>query len=294
MLENMQSSRKKGGESKNFPIELIEDKLEKIIIREGKAGINKFRDKAREIAIQLDFNEEFSKLNAIVSALLNTHDANVLSSDSARARATGMPFDAKRVELFEILYDKLKDYYFPERTDKNTSEDSFRLFSFFEAYFSNYIEGTKFVIEDAKKIVDTGIAIPKRIKDSHDILGTFQIVSNSHEMSITPVTAEDLISILKRRHLTMMLGRAEEVNAGEFKVQNNRAGNTEFVDFTLVEGTLRQGFKYYAALTDPMAKAVFMMFMISEIHPFTDGNGRISRIMGNAELFKSGLSVSIR
>ncbi|KAA6324840.1 hypothetical protein EZS27_025875, partial [termite gut metagenome] len=151
-------------------------------------------------------------------------------------------------------------------------------------------EGTEFTIEDAKKIVDTGIVIPKRIKDSHDILGTFHIVSNSYEMGITPSTIDELIQILKKRHLTMMSGRAEEVNAGDFKNQNNRAGNTEFVDYTLVEGTLRQGFKYYAALTDPMAKAIFMMFMISEVHPFTDGNGRISRIMGNAELFKSGLS----
>jgi hypothetical protein len=290
VLENMQISRKKGGESKLFPIEYIEDKLEKIIIREGEEGINKFRDKTREIASQLNFHDEYEKLNRIISALLNTHNATILSSDSAKARATGIPFDAKRVELFEILYDKLKDYYFPERTDKNTSEDSFRLFSFFEAYFSNYIEGTKFIIEDAKKIVDTGIAIPKRIKDSHDILGTFNIVSNSYEMSITPATPDDLIQILKRRHLTMMSGRAEEVNAGEFKKQNNRAGNTEFVDFTLLEGTLNRGFKYYAALNDPMAKAVFIMFMISEVHPFTDGNGRISRIMGNAELFKSGLS----
>jgi hypothetical protein len=290
MLENMQVSRKKGGESKAFPIEYIEDKLEKIIIREGEEGINKFRDKAGDIAKQLGFENELSKLNAIISALLNTHNANVLSSDSAKARATGMPFDAKRVELFEILYDKLKGYYFPERTDKNTSEDSFRLFSFFEAYFSNYIEDTKFIIEDAKKIVDTGVAMSKRIKDSHDILGTFHIVSNSYEMNITPVTPDDLIQILKSRHLTMMSGRAEDVGAGEFKTQNNRAGNTEFVDFTLAKGTLKQGFKYYAALTDPMAKAVFMMFMISEIHPFTDGNGRISRIMGNAELFKSGLS----
>jgi len=290
MLENMQSSRKKGNESKTFPIKLIEDKLEKIIIREGEKGINKFRDKAREIAVQLEFNEEFNKLNNIISALLNTHNANVLSSDAAKARASGMPFDVKRVELFEVLYDKLKDYYFPERPDKNTSEDAFRLFAFFEAYFSNYIEGTKFTIEDAKKIVDTGIAIPKRIKDSHDILGTFQIVSNSYEMNITPATVEDLISILKRRHFTMMSGRMEEVNAGEFKVQNNRAGNTEFVDYTLVEGTLRQGFKYYATLAEPMAKAIFLMFMISEVHPFADGNGRISRIMGNSELFKSGLS----
>jgi hypothetical protein len=286
----MQISRKKGYESKVFPIEYIEDKLEKIIIREGEEGINKFRDKARETAKQLNFKNEFNKLNTIISALLRTHSIEALSSTSAKARAAGMPFDAKRVELFEILYDKLKDYYFPERTDKNTSEDSFRLFSFFEAYFSNYIEGTKFVIEDAKKIVDTGVAMPKRIKDSHDILGTFHIVSNSYEMSITPPTADELIQILKRRHLTMMSARAEDVNAGEFKTQNNRAENTEFVDFTLVEGTLKQGFKYYAALNDPMAKAIFMMFMISEIHPFIDGNGRISRIMGNAELFKSGLS----
>jgi hypothetical protein len=290
VLENMQVSRKKGDESKVFPIEYIEDKLEKIIIREGEEGINKFRDKTREIAKQLNFDNEFNKLNAIISALLSTHSIEALSSTSAKARATGMPFDAKRVELFEILYDKLKDYYFPERTDKNTSEDSFRLFSFFEAYFSNYIEGTKFVIEDAKKIVDTGVAMPKRIKDSHDILGAFHIVSNSYEMSITPKTSDDLIKILKRRHLMMMSAQAEDVNAGEFKTKNNRAGNTKFVDFTLIEGTLKQGFKYYAVLNDPMAKAVFMMFMISEVHPFIDGNGRISRIMGNTELFKSGLS----
>jgi hypothetical protein len=290
MLENMQISKKRGSDSKVFPIEYIEDRLEKIIIREGEEGINKFRDKAKKIAEQLSFDNEFKKLNAIISALLNTHDANVLSSDSAKARAAGMPYDIMRVELFEILYDKLRDYYFPERPDKNSSADSYRMFSFFEAYFSNYIEGTKFMVEDAKKIVDTGIVIPKRIKDSHDILSTFQIVSNSYEMSITPASANELIDVLKRRHLKMMSGRAEDVNAGAFKSQNNRAGNTEFVDFTLVEGTLRQGFKYYAALTEPMAKAVFMMFMISEIHPFTDGNGRISRIMGNAELFKSGQS----
>ena len=289
-LENMQISRKKGGASKTFPIEYIEDRLEKIIIREGEEGINKFRDKAREIALQLSFENEFVRLNAIISALLRTHHSKSLSSNSAKARAAGIPYDAKRIELFESLYDKLKDHYFPERPDKNISEESFRLFSFFEAYFSNYIEGTEFTVEDAKKIVDTGIMLPKRIKDSHDILGTFQIVSNSYEISITPSTADELIQILKRRHLTMLSGRAEEVNAGQFKNQNNRAGNTEFVDHTLVEGTLRQCFKYYATLTAPLAKSIFIMFLVSEVHPFTDGNGRISRIMGNAELFKNGQS----
>jgi hypothetical protein len=167
MLENMQISKKKGSESKIFSIEYIEDRLEKIIIREGEEGINKFRDKTKKIAEQLGYNQEFAKLNSIISALLNTHNTNILASDSAKARAAGMPYDVKRIELFEILFGTLKNYYFDERADKNKSEESFRLFSFFEAYFSNYIEGTEFSVEEAKTIVDTGIVIPKRIKDSH-------------------------------------------------------------------------------------------------------------------------------
>jgi fido (protein-threonine AMPylation protein) len=31
-----------------------------------------------------------------------------------------------------------------------------------------------------------------------------------------------------------------------------------------------------------------MMFLISEVHPFADGNGRIARIMMNAELVAAG------
>jgi Fic family protein len=33
-----------------------------------------------------------------------------------------------------------------------------------------------------------------------------------------------------------------------------------------------------------------MMFMVSETHPFEDGNGRIARVMMNAELVKAGES----
>ena len=40
----------------------------------------------------------------------------------------------------------------------------------------------------------------------------------------------------------------------------------------------------------PFARAVFMLFMISEVHPFNDGNGRMSRIMMNAELTAAGQS----
>jgi Fic family protein len=51
-----------------------------------------------------------------------------------------------------------------------------------------------------------------------------------------------------------------------------------------VKGALKAGHEQMAALQDPFARAVYMMFLISEVHPFADGNGRIARIMMNAEL----------
>jgi Fic family protein len=43
-------------------------------------------------------------------------------------------------------------------------------------------------------------------------------------------------------------------------------------------------------LKDPFAKAIYMMFLVSEVHPFMDGNGRIARVMMNAELSSKSLS----
>lgn len=41
---------------------------------------------------------------------------------------------------------------------------------------------------------------------------------------------------------------------------------------------------------NPIARAIYMMFLVTEVHPFDDGNGRIARIMMNAELVNGGSS----
>lgn len=80
-----------------------------------------------------------------------------------------------------------------------------------------------------------------------------------------------------------------EIQPGEFKVVPNRADNTYFVEPKYVVGTLRQGFEIYSLLKGGLAKALFMHYLISEVHPFNDGNGRIARIMLNSELVKANL-----
>lgn len=290
MLECLQRSKSTAeGENRSFPKEFIENRLEKMLQYGDESRLNDFRDATRDVADRLGLEKEFDALNEIISALLNTHEASILQSEPARARSAGVPFDLERDELFAILRDALADSVFRMMEDNNKSEGSFRMFSFLESYFSNYIEGTEFQIEEALQIVDSGIPIPKRVKDSHDILGTFKVLSNRAEMSKIPANEDDLIAIIKGRHATMMSQR-EECTPGVFNTMRNRAGMTEFVDPKLVDGTLRRAFKYYVTLTDPLARAIFMMFMCSETHPFVDGNGRVSRIMMNAELVHAGYS----
>jgi Fic family protein len=56
----------------------------------------------------------------------------------------------------------------------------------------------------------------------------------------------------------------------------------------LVRGTLERGMERYAALPRGFQRAVFAMFLVSEIHPFADGNGRVARALSNAELTAAG------
>jgi Fic family protein len=285
LLENLQSSRQVGPTSKTITLPEIETKLEQIVQVKGEEGLNQLRDKAREIADKLKMQSEFEKLNKLVSALLTTKPSKILTSPLAVARALGNPYDKHRLELFEKLFVELQQQPYKERQDINAAINSFRNFAFFEAYFSNYIEGTIFEIEEAKSIIQTETPIPNRDEDSHDILGTYKLVSNLKEMSTTPSNPEELLNILQYRH-QILLGARTSKKPGQFKDKNNRAGETHFVDHTLVRGTLIKGFDYYQALQEPFAKAAYIMFMISEIHPFLDGNGRIARVMMNAELVK--------
>jgi hypothetical protein len=288
-LENLQTSRKSGPDSKTLTYPEIEEKLEQIVRINGEEELNNLRDKARCVSEELGMEKEFIKLDTIISALLTTHSSKILTSPIAAARAFGIPFDPNRLELFERLFRELKQFEFKSFEEKNTELQSFRNVAFFEAYFSNYIEGTVFEIVEAKKIIATQTPIPARNQDSHDVLGTYKIVSNKKEMSTTPKSADELITILQYRHKTLLAAR-EDKTPGKFKNKNNFAGQTPFVDLNLVKGTLIKGFDFYSALDNPFAKAVYIMFMISEIHPFLDGNGRIARIMMNAELVSANQS----
>jgi Fic family protein len=194
----------------------------------------------------------------------------------------GAGYDSARLATFDQLLTELLVTAAPApRPSDNGPREN--VLPFVEAYFSNFIEGTEFTFEEAAAIVYGGVEPEARPADAHDVRRTFEIAANETEMRRTPVSGDDLIDLLRQRHAVLMVGRPEK-RPGEFKDQATQAGSTLFVAPRLVRGTLRSGFERYAQLRDPFARAAFIMFLVSEVHPFDDGNGRIARLMMNAEL----------
>ena len=282
LMDNLRSTRQRGHVRSTLTREELEEFIEKILRNSGQPVLNKLRDQAREIAPQLGMKAEAEKLSAIIGAMMGTRD-EPLSTDLAVSRSKGIGYDPDRMILFEHLRAALASHPFADRLAKE--RDTY--LPFFESYFSNFIEGTEFDISEAYDIVYEGVIPRERPEDAHDVLGTFRIVSDSSEMRRTARNAKEFVELLRYRHSVILAGRPDK-NPGQFKSQVNRAGETVFVEPDLVVGTLHRGFELLQTLQHPMARAIYAMFLLAEVHPFSDGNGRIARIMMNAELHRAG------
>lgn len=285
-LENAKLSRERAGNvSRTLTRKELEERLETLLVKGGEAALNKLREEMKDLSLKLGLKTEYQKVDLIIGALLGTKEAP-LTSKIALARRQGNPYDSERIVLFQKLYSSLKNLAPQHRLRLHQTQQERIHLAFFEAYFSNFIEGTEFAVEEAKNIIFQGYVPLTKPEDAHDILGTFQIVSSLDEMSKEYHRFEDFIELLKNRHRQIMSSRQDK-KPGDFKDKINRAGSTTFVDPTLVRGTLLKGYDMLRSIDVPFQRAVFLMVVLTEVHPFLDGNGRIARIMMNGELVRA-------
>jgi Fic family protein len=208
------------------------------------------------------------------------------------ARAAGHEFDRARVARFDELARFLAaipaDLDIPSHLPALADEPATSL-PFFEAYFSNFIEGTEFSVEEAETIVASREIPAERPQDAHDVLGTFEAVADPELRAAVPGTSDQLFALLERRHRLVMGGRPEK-RPGRFKQKSNQAGSYVFVAPALVEGTIIEGFRRLVDLPPGLPRAAYELFLISEVHPYDDGNGRVARAAMGAQLTAAGLA----
>lgn len=280
MLENLSPSR--GSHKKAVGRESVESRLLTICTARGEHALETLRETARALAPVLGLSKEFNVLDSLVGSILKTRQST-LTTARGRARTAALPYDVDRLEMFERLAAVLRSQPLHQAEEAARTPQAMIHFAFLESYFSNFIEGTEFDIQEAREIVLSGKPMLSRPKDSHDILGVFRQAVTPAWMHQVLASGAAIETQLRKRHWDQMQERPE-VEPGEFKLNRNRAGNTEFVEPELVRGTLLQGSMLLPTIPAGLPRALFAMFLVSEVHPFNDGNGRLARLVMNSEL----------
>jgi hypothetical protein len=286
LLENLTSSRGDQAERRTLGSDGVEAWLARFVSRDVSDATNKIRDSARSIAGPLGLESEFKQLDRIIGTLLGTQRTH-LTAPAAIARAAGRPYDDARVTLFQTLATELHANPLPVPIEDPTANSDLQ--AFIETYFSNYIEGTEFEIEEAHDIVVQGRPLRYREDDSHDVLGTYRAILESKVSPAIPQRFEDFAKQLQVWNSEVIESRQSK-NPGQFKTESNRAGNTVFVAPDLVVGTLEKGYESIMSAATPANRAALAMFVVAEVHPFTDGNGRTARLAMNLFLTEAGLT----
>ena len=280
-LDNM--TRSDG--DRNATREELEERLLQICDVQGEDSLVKLRNEMDALAPIIGRVDQNKQIGKIIGAILGTRESSNAVSPNVRAAAEG--YDSARIELFDKLIRALKTTPLPRTLEVAPKGADLVNFAFLESYFSNFIEGTEFELAEARRIVLEGKISELRPKDSHDILGVFKQIADPgwRLQTLSPSTGS--IAQLLARHANMMAARPE-VFPGEIKLKPNKAGNTTFVQPRLVKGTFVAGASRINELEPGLPRALYVMFLVAETHPFNDGNGRLARLLMNSELSQAG------
>jgi hypothetical protein len=265
---------------------LVEDRMDELARSGGAGRVRKVLDELDVIAGHFDPAAVKLVRDRLVALLGSFSSAVSPVSPRLAARLAGNPYDAHRIDMIKSITDVLRERP-PQAIHSYPPEARWEWLAFFEAYFSNFIEGTEFGVDEARRIAVEGLIPESRPADAHDVAATYRLAVDSNDRVLIPKTGEELVEMLKARHRILMAARTDK-RPGDFKELRNFAGGYQFVDPELVEGTLERGFEALNFLDDPFARAVVLMLLVTECHPFDDGNGRVARLTSNAELSAAG------
>ena len=284
LVDNLVLSRGRSGRvSRTLSLAELEDWLTRKAIVWGPERMVRLRCEAIALAEAIGATERVERIGRLFDQVAGRKPLRPAAGRLLHAFVAGRAWDDRRVEMFNRLARGLTDHQDPDVPDWLPPGPEADGLPFFESYFSNYIEGTVFTVAEARRIIDTQQPPASRPADGHDILGTYRCVADTVGRKATSEDGEELLGHLRERHRMILAGRPE-MGPGRWKHEPNQVGTYLFVDPELVEGTLRRGFELVPSVPAGFRRALFMMMVVAEVHPFTDGNGRAARVMMNAEL----------
>ncbi len=284
LVDNLVSTRGRNQQaSRTLSLAELEDWVARKASFMDQVRVMRLRDEAIALANQIDAADRAREIHAIFERLQGRAPQAPDGGKLLAALANHQAWDERRVEMFNQMAVGLASHEDPDMPQHIPAGPYNLELPFFESYFSNYIEGTVFLVDEARRIIETQQPPASRPADGHDILGTYRCVADTVGRRAVSDDPREMLTFLRDRHASILQGRPE-LGPGEWKQTNNRVGAYHFVAPHLVEGTLLKGLELTSSVPAGFRRALFMMMLVTEVHPFADGNGRVARVMMNAEL----------
>ncbi|MCY3890448.1 MAG: Fic family protein [bacterium] len=284
LVDNLAPTRSRGGRAaRTLSLAELEDWLARKAVNWDRSRMTRLRDEAVELVEAIGGSDQIAEIEGLFERLEGVEPLRLGSGEFFQAVVFSKGWDERRVEMFKRLAGGLTEHADPDVPEFLPDPPGSGELPFFESYFSNFIEGTVFTVEEARRIIETQQPPATRPADGHDILGTYRCVVDAVGRKAVSDDPQNLVGYLCDRHKMILEGRPE-MRPGQWKQAPNQVGTYVFVDPMFVEGTLLRGFELAHSVPAGFRRALFVMAVVTEVHPFADGNGRVARVMMNAEL----------
>ena len=166
---------------------------------------------------------------------------------------------------------------------------------------STRIEGSKMTDDEVAVLIEKLSISTLEERDEQEVMGYFEALDTIAENFASISISE---SQIKNLHKLLMLHVEKDAwHRGNYKqvsnaVEANLIDGTKQIVFRTAEpglatqDAMMQLFEWYHSdkQTIPLIKVALFVYEFLSIHPFQDGNGRLSRLLGNLLLLKNGYS----
>lgn len=153
-------------------------------------------------------------------------------------------------------------------------------------YNTQRIEGSTLSLKDTVLLLEDGIAPTRPVVDVRE--------AEAHRTVFFDAIREECMSMdqVMGWHRRLFEGTKEDI-AGKIRDYNVKVSQSKFTppSHQAVGGLIKDFFEWYNAdkgVLNPVELAALVHLKFVTIHPFGDGNGRVSRLMMNHVLYRSG------
>lgn len=158
-------------------------------------------------------------------------------------------------------------------------------------YHSNAIEGNTMTLSMTRSIVESGIAIGgKSVMEHNEVIGLDEALKYMNTTLLSRVGnigIEEIVELHRR-----VLGHVDPLEAGLFRKTQVYVGDHVPPHPSDVERLMAEFDNWLhskdARMLHPLELASLAHYKLVYIHPFTDGNGRTSRLLMNLLLMQAG------